>query len=174
MLVLAPAFLSSCLKDDDIDYNEWEQRNTKFVADKEMERDGLGEPVYTRYAPAWAPDAFVLLKWENDRFSTASSLSPMDNSVVRVKYALDNIDGTRISDSYSARASYGDSIYQCRPNDNIVGFWAALTQMKVGDRVTAIMPAVSAYGKVNNGTIPAYSTLVYTIELVSIPRYEVP
>ena len=173
LLSVAMTPMASCLKDEDVDYNAWEQENTRFVAEKAaLTENGL--PVYTRLAPTWAPEAFTLVKWENDRARTANNLQPMDNSLVRVQYALDDIYGNRLSDSYSATASYGDSIYQCRPNDNIVGFWHTLTEMRVGDEVTCIIPAVAGYGNVQNGSIPPYSTLVYKIKLVSIPRYEVP
>lgn len=165
--------LSSCLKDDEIDYTEWEQKNTRYVAEMEaLTKDGV--PVYTRLTPSWAPAAFTLVKWENDRALTSGNLKPMSNSLVRVKYELNDIDGNRIADSYSATASYGDSIYQTRPHDNIVGFWNTLTEMAVGDSVTCIIPAPAGYGNVQNGKIPPYSTLVYKIKLVSIPRYEVP
>ncbi|MDE7081253.1 MAG: FKBP-type peptidyl-prolyl cis-trans isomerase [Muribaculaceae bacterium] len=165
--------LTSCLNDDEPDYNEWQQLNSQYVAEKEALTEG-GIPVFTKLTPSWAPAAFTLVKWENDRNLTAKNLQPMDNSLVRVQYALDDIYGNRISDSYSATASYGDSIYQTRPMDNIVGFWNTLTEMRVGDEVTCIIPASAGYGNVQNGAIPPYSTLVYKIKLVSIPRYEVP
>lgn len=172
-LLSALTLLSSCLKDEVVDYTEWEKANTNFVVEKGALTEN-GQAVYTRLAPSWAPAAFTLVKWENDRSLTAKNLQPMDNSLVRVKYALDDIYGNRIADSYSATASYGDSIYQTRPLDNIVGFWNTLTEMRVGDKVTCIIPAAAGYGNVQTGSIPPYSTLVYSIELVSIPNYEVP
>lgn len=165
--------LTSCLKNDEVDYNEWADRNTQYVVDAEAKVNEDGSKVYTRLTPGWAPAAFTLIKWDNDRSETAGNLSPMDNSLVDVKYALDNIDGTRISDSYSM-TTYGEGIYRTRPNQNITGFWYALTQMRIGDKVTCIMPAAAGYGNVAYGSIPPYSTLVYTIELVDIPAYEIP
>lgn len=173
IIVLPALILSSCFKDEDVDYTDWEAANRRFVAEREAETVN-GVPVYTRLAPSWAPEAFVLVKWENDRSKTAKNLKPMDNSQVRVQYALDDINGNRLSDSYSMTASYGDSIYQTQPMKNITGFWHTLTEMRVGDEVTCIIPAVSGYGNLQNGPIPPYSTLVYRIKLVSIPRYEVP
>lgn len=173
LLAATASLLSSCLDDNDVDYNDWQQKNTAYVAEQEAKVVN-GAKVYTRIAPVWAPDAFTLVKWHNKRELTASALRPMDNSLVRVQYAVDDIDGNRIDDSYSFRAAYGDSIYECRPMDNIVGFWNTLTQMRVGDDVTCIIPANAGYGNVQNGKIPPYSTLVYRIKLVSIPRYEVP
>lgn len=172
LLILSTA-LSSCLKDDTVDYTEWEQQNTKFVADAENEKNPDGTSKYLRIAPDWAPKAFCLVKWENDRSLTAGNLRPLSNSVVRVKYDLESIEGKRISDSYSS-TTYGDSIYQTRPNSNIVGFWNCVTNMNVGDSVTCIMPYVSAYGETGSGSIKPYSTLVYHIKLVSIPAYELP
>lgn len=163
---------TSCLKDDEVDYSEWEEQNTKFVADAESLNSG-GKPVYTRLTPPWAPGAFTLVKWENDRSETSRNLQPLDNSLVHVKYALDDINGNRISDSYSM-TTYGEGIYQTRPNQNIVGFWYTLTQMHIGDKVTCIIPAAAGYGNVAYGSIKPYSTLVYTIELIDIPAYEIP
>lgn len=168
----ATLFMSSCLGDDEPDYSEWEARNTEFVTTAEAETEN-GRKVYTRMAPSWAPSAFILVNWLNDRSKTANNLQPLDNSLVRVKYALDNIDGTRIDDSYSL-TTYGDSIYQTKPMNNITGFWFLLTQMHEGDHVKCIMPAISAYGNVSQGTLQPYSTLVYDVELVSIPGFETP
>lgn len=164
--------LSSCIDDDEPDYTDWQARNTEYVEKAEASMvDGKKE--YSKMAPDWSPQAFILVKWVNDRAKTEKNLRPMDNSLVRVKYALDDIDGNRIDDSYSQK-TYGDSIYQTKPMNNITGFWFLLTQMRVGDRVKCIMPANSAYGNVTSGTLPPYSTLIYDVELVSMPGYEVP
>lgn len=165
--------LPSCLKDDTVSYNDWEKENTEYVESKANELDAQGQPVYTRLAPDWAPNAFTLVKWENDRALTAMNLRPLSNSVVNVKYDLSTIDGTRIGDSYSS-TTYGDSIYQTRPNQNILGFWNCVTNMNVGDSVTCIIPYVSGYGSTASGSIKPYSTLIYHIKLVSIPSYERP
>ena len=164
--------LSSCLDDNEVDYTQWRADNEKFITDAEAEtKDGV--KVYTRLTPPWAPSTFVLATWLNDRSENADELIPLDNSLVHVKYALDDINGNRISDSYSNK-TYGDGIYQTRPNQNIFGFWYVLTRMRKGDHVKCVMPATAAYGDVTYGSIPPYSTLVYDIELVDIKAYEVP
>ncbi|MDE5903383.1 MAG: hypothetical protein K2H21_09230, partial [Muribaculaceae bacterium] len=84
--------LTSCFNDDEPDYNEWQQLNSQYVAEKEALTEG-GIPVFTKLTPSWAPAAFTLVKWENDRNLTAKNLQPMDNSLVRVQYALDDIYG---------------------------------------------------------------------------------
>ncbi len=165
--------VSSCIKDNTVDYTEWEQKNTAFVAAAEAERNPDGSPTYTRIVPDWAPNAFSLVKWENDRTLTEKNLRPLSNSVIKVKYDLEDIEGRRISDSYTS-TTYGDSIYLCRPNQNIIGFWNCVTNMHVGDSVTCIMPYVSGYGSTANGSVKPYSTLIYHIKLVDITAYELP
>lgn len=167
LLCASLTLLSSCLGNDDEDYSEWKQQNEKYLAEMEQKAD------FTRLSPPWAPDAFVFVKWLNDRSKTAKNLSPLDNSVCNVKYILRNIEGDSISSSYKSTA-YGDSIYQTRPLNNIIGFWYTLTNMRVGDKVTAVMPPSAAYGTQKYGDIKPYSVLVYEIELVSIPAYVVP
>lgn len=177
LLILPSALIlltfASCINDTKTDYTEWEQRNTEYVTACQNQRNEDGTPVYTYLAPDWAPKAFCLVKWENDRSLTEKNLSPLSNSITKVKYDVETIDGTRISDSYSS-TTYGDSIYQSRPNQNIIGFWNCVTNMHVGDSVTCIIPAVAGYGSVANGNVKPYSTLVYHIKLVAIPAYERP
>lgn len=174
LLPLAAGLLSSCMGDNkEVDYTEWEQRNTAYIATQESLRKPDGSPLFTRIAPDWAPNAFCLVKWENNRALTAYNLRPLSNSVVNLKYDVDDIDGNRLSDSYSS-TTYGDSIYQCRPNQNIIGFWNCVTNMQVGDSVTCVIPYVAGYGSTGNGSIKPYSTLIYHIKLVSIPAYQLP
>ncbi|ULB34024.1 MULTISPECIES: FKBP-type peptidyl-prolyl cis-trans isomerase [Proteiniphilum] len=48
------------------------------------------------------------------------------------------------------------------------GFSTALQHMKVGDKWEIWIPWYMGYGEISSGTIPAYTTLVFEIELVSI------
>lgn len=165
--LLLACCLTSCFNDDDDDFSEWKKQNEAYVAEMEDNSE------YIRLTPPWSPASFTLTKWHNDRALTAKNLSPMDNSYCDVIYQLLNIEGDTIASSYKTQ-TYGDSIYRTRPSGNIIGFWYTLTQMHVGDSVTAIMPAVSAYGAATYGDVKPYSTLIYRIKLVGIPAYEVP
>lgn len=163
--------LTSCFNDGDdddkFDKKAWQQRNEAYVADAQQS----GE--YVTLTPPWAPQAISLVKWHNDRSLTAGNLSPLDNSLCDVKYECLDIDGTVIDSSYKSTI-YGDSIYRSRPSSNITGFWYLVTQMHVGDSVTAVLPAISAYGATNYGDIKANTTLIYNLKLVGIPAYEIP
>lgn len=95
----------------------------------------------------------------------------MDNSTVNIKYACIDIFDNVINDSYSM-TTYGDSIYQTTPASMITGVRAALPMMHIGDSVTLVMPYTAAYGTSAYGSIKPYSTLKFSLKLVSIPNYE--
>jgi len=173
-LVLPASLLlmSSCLSDDGIDndYREWYQKNIDYITKVENATvNGVKE--YDKVVPAWDQASFTLMKWHNDRSLTASRLSPLDNSTIAVKYLLTNIEGDTIDSSYGMTV-YGDSIYHCRPNQMITGFWIATTSMHVGDSVTAVIPYTSGYGASSSGSVLPYSTLIFQIKLDSIIAYE--
>mgnify|MGYP003526128322 FL=1 len=55
-----------------------------------------------------------------------------------------------------------------RLSDLIVGWQIALTQMRTGDHWMVYIPWEVGYGSRANGNIPAYSTLIFEMELVAI------
>lgn len=165
--------LTSCFDDKEPlseQYKEWRERNEQYILDQESKTNADGTPYYTKIIPSWAPEAYALVHWYNDRSLTSSNLSPMDNSTVKITYELFDIDGERISDSFSAP----DSIYTSKPLNNIVGVWAPLTHMHVGDSVAIVIPSQAGYGERNYGGIKPYSTLVYNVKLKAVSAYEVP
>ena len=55
-----------------------------------------------------------------------------------------------------------------RVNGLIEGFRTALLNMHTGDRWTVDNPWQQGYGKRRSGPIPAYSTLIFDLELIAI------
>lgn len=160
-------FLTGCFDDSDSlseQYKDWRTRNENYFDSVENTES------YTEIIPSWAPNTSVLVRWHNDRSLTQNNLSPMDNSTVAITYELFNIDGKKISDSFANR----DSLYISKPSQNIIGVWAALTNMNVGDSVTMVIPSAAGYGESNRTDIPPYSTLVYNIKMKAITAYEMP
>lgn len=163
---------TSCFEDDtkiSDEYAEWRQQNLDYITKAEAETEG-GKPYYSRIAPSWAPDAYTLIHWHNDTNVTRKNLKPMDNSTVGITYELFDIEGNRISDSFSNT----DSLYRSMPSNNITGVWYALTSMHVGDSVTLVIPSEAGYGERSYGGIKPYSTLIYNIKLKNISAYEMP
>lgn len=167
------AALTGCFNDPESTaekYREWKEKNEAYVAEQELLTNPDGTPYYRKIVPSWAPDAYALVHWYNDPALTENNLSPMDNSTVSITYELFDIEDKRLSDSFSST----DSLYTSRPSQNIVGVWAPLTHMHVGDSVRIIIPYQAGYGEIGNGTINPYSTLVYNIKLKKINAYEIP
>lgn len=173
MIFAMGAALTSCFDDDNSTaekYREWRELNEKYLIEAQGKTDESGAPYYTQIIPSWAPNTYVLVHWHNDRAMTAGNLSPMDNSTTQITYELFNVNGDRISDSFSNT----DSIYTSRPSSNIIGMWTALTHMNVGDTVTMVIPSSAGYGIMNTGSIQPYSTLIYNVKLKAVTAYEVP
>lgn len=171
VLSLLSVILSGCLKDEDGgDYKEWKKQNDEYLVTFDTEVAG-GRNGYTKIVPTWAPSNSVYIKWHNDRSQTAANLSPLSNSTVNITYALEDIEGTSLGDSFSNTAN-GDSIYQSKPNQNIVGMWAAMLEMHAGDSVTMVIPYISGYGaRIINGIKP-YSNLIYHVKMKEVVKYE--
>lgn len=162
LLMLA---LTGCNDDDSpSDYQEWKNRNTAYIDQKKAETNPDGTKVFETVVPDFAPGTYVLMRWDNDRSLTAGNLSPMDNSTVNVNYRLTDIDGKLVD---------GHDDFVTMPQNTVIGFWSALTHMKVGDTVTAVVPCEAGYGDTYYGSIKPYTTLIFTITLNSIVGYEI-
>ena len=171
-LPLLPLLLSGCLKDDNgsIPYMEWKKQNDEYITRLESEVSA-GTSEYTKFSPDWAPYNSVFIKWHNDRSLTASNLKPLSTSTVNITYSMTDIDGNDLGDSFSATV-WGDSIYQSKPNQNILGMWIAMINMHEGDSVTMVIPYISGYGARAMSTIKPYSNLIYNVKMKKVVKYE--
>ena len=84
-------------------------------------------------------------------------------SIVSVFYKGMLINGNVFDDN--TQQGYPDAF---RLADLITGWQIALTQMRVGDHWIVYIPYQVGYGTRDNGPIPAYSTLIFEVELVAI------
>lgn len=157
--------LSSCLKGEVDEYEAWRKVNDEYNAN-------IDKSEFTEIIPDWAPQNSVYIKWHNDRSLTATNLVAMSTSTVDIKYELEDIEGNNLGNSYSVAS--GDSVYQSKPNSNIVGMWIAMTTMHVGDSATLIIPYNSGYGAEKRGSIKPYSTLIYRVKIKDIKAYDKP
>lgn len=170
--------LTSCLGNDDnsYDYTSWINQNESYFTRMQDTIGADGKKVFETITPVWVPGVSILAQWHNDRSLTASNLVPMDNSTVKVQYVVNYVNGVTLdSSSWSHSGSswdLSDSTYICKPSDNIVGFWAMLTNMHVGDSVTCVIPMNAAYGASSTSVMP-YSTLIYHMKLKAITAFEV-
>lgn len=129
--------------------NEYKLRNEAFMQalrDGEEELFEISQGVLVK----------IIKSGEGDR-------SPRAGNVVTVHYTGSLINGKVFDDS--RKRGYPEAF---RLSDLIVGWQIALTQMRVGDHWIVYIPYEVGYGKRDNGAIPAYSTLVFDMELVAI------
>jgi peptidylprolyl isomerase/FKBP-type peptidyl-prolyl cis-trans isomerase FklB len=89
---------------------------------------------------------------------------PARSDTVTVHYIGRLTDGTQ----FDASGGDGSGEASFTVGGVIAGFGAALKLMRPGDRWTVSIPAYLAYGDQAKPKIPAGSTLVFEIELVSI------
>lgn len=87
---------------------------------------------------------------------------PSERSVVTVHYTGRTIDGKQFD------SSLGGVPVAFRLNELIEGWIIALQHMCIGDKWEIYIPAELGYGKYSQPGIPAYSTLIFELELCSI------
>lgn len=90
------------------------------------------------------------------------SKHPTPQSVITAHYTGKTIDG-KVFDS-----SKGGTPLAIRLSELIDGWIIALQNMTIGDKWEIYIPAEMGYGKYSQPGIPAYSTLIFEIELLGI------
>lgn len=93
----------------------------------------------------------------------SGSSCPQLNSIVFVNYTGRLIDGT-VFDTTEGQALPA----YFRVRDLIIGWQAALLRMHAGDRYEIFIPARYGYGAMRMDDIPAWSTLIFDIQLLKI------
>lgn len=93
----------------------------------------------------------------------AGTVSPQLSSVVTVHYRGTLINGREFDNSW--KRSCPEAF---RLNQVIEGWQQALQQMHVGDKWIVYIPYTLGYGNRPSGPIPAFSTLVFEVELLGI------
>lgn len=93
----------------------------------------------------------------------SGTVSPRPDNVVSVHYRGALIDGREFDNSYERNCPEA-----FRLNQVIEGWQIALQQMHVGDKWVVYIPYTSGYGNRASGPIPAFSTLIFEVELLGI------
>ena len=91
------------------------------------------------------------------------SISPTVRSIVSVHYRGTLIDGKEFDNSYKRNCP--EAFRLC---DVIDGWQLALQQMHVGDKWIIYIPYELGYGSKACAGIPAFSTLIFEVELLGI------
>lgn len=158
--VAALLLLPSCFgNSESTDFSAWRELNQEYIDSISMVTED-GKLVYSRISPVWDPSFSIYVQWHNEE-ENPSFVTPLSTSTCHVKYTLTNVAGDTLDSS---------AAFTCVPNQMVTGFMAALTNMRVNDTVTAVIPYTAGYGAYGYGSVPPYSTLVFGIRLDSISR----
>jgi FKBP-type peptidyl-prolyl cis-trans isomerase FkpA len=99
--------------------------------------------------------------------TTAEGDKPAATDTVEVHYSGTLIDGTKFDSSYDRNAP------ATFPLNRVIPGWTEGVQlMPVGSKFKFVIPPELAYGEQDTPTIPANSTLVFEVELLSIDKPE--
>ena len=90
---------------------------------------------------------------------------PLYTSTVKVYYKETLVDGTKFDQKLFEDGSPFTTLVA---GQTILGWTVALQHMHVGDKWEVWIPQELGYGKTGQGEIPAYSTLIFEMELVEI------
>ncbi len=92
---------------------------------------------------------------------------PSETDTVEVHYTGTLIDGTKFDSSHDRGQTATFPL-----NRVIAGWTEGLQLMTVGSKYKFVIPSELAYGEQDSPAIPAHSTLVFEVELVSIDKAE--
>lgn len=171
--LLIGVVFSACDKESTWEkYEKWAYANIEFFNEKVAQTSEDGTPYYSRLVPDWNQGAFVLIK----KYKEGNGGTPYYNSTVTVKYKGYDCDGNLFDSSASGKNGAVDY----KISDLTDGWQIALLYMAVGDSCELIVPYQLGYGETGrsdsygNYVIKPYSTLVFGVELVGIPKLEKP
>ncbi|MBO7259923.1 MAG: FKBP-type peptidyl-prolyl cis-trans isomerase [Bacteroidaceae bacterium] len=192
--VIALAFVfTSCEETEEFnEFSNWKERNDKFI-------DSIANVVANYSAEPIAPydaeegDMFRILsfkldpnkEWGKNRYVYCKVIKrgegteiPYFTDSIRMNYRARLIPSENYPMGYIADQSFKTP--EMNPEINSpVAFWipnlidgmaSALQQMRVGDIWRMYIPYTIGYGTQKASTIPAYSTLVYDVNLTEIAR----
>ncbi len=191
--VAAVFCLSSCKETDDtvVEFENWQQKNeayfnAKYNSVKQAIASGdtswkIFKSFSKDYSTTGTASDYILVKVLNEG---SGSGSPLYTDSVRVHYRGQLLASASYVDSSDSELGYVfDTSWSTTTFDDRIfvpskfgvsgvvdGFSTALQHMRIGDRWRVYIPYQLGYGTSDNGSIPAYSTLVFDLALAAYYR----
>lgn len=188
--LLSPLVLASCSEDDNTveEFPDWRNTNEAYFSDilstAKVNTDGSWK-VFLSYAledtiPTTDND-YIAVKVLREGPSAADDVNyehcPMFTDSVKVNYRGRLVPSTSYAEGYVFDQSYvsdepdNTSLpVKFRVGDLVTGFTTALQYMHIGDYWRVYIPYWLGYGSTGSTSIPAYSTLIFDIELKAYYR----
>ena len=171
--------LTSCEETTDVgEFDNWQSRNTQFIDSiagvarantygdwKVILADGL-DPM-----KQWGNDCYVYCQVIEEGSGTEHPLftdSVVVNYSGRLMPSATYPDGFLFDSSYSGDFNHSFNVPVGMPlSGTVPGFYTAVQDMVAGDRWKVYIPYQLGYGEKVSASIPACSTLIFDINLVS-------
>ena len=96
---------------------------------------------------------------------TTEGAQPQEGQIARIKFAASYLDGTQLGDSEQLGDYYDVVVGEGKV---LKGLEEAVAMMRVGEKARFVLPYTLAYGTNAFGSIPAYSNLVFDVELLDV------
>ena len=96
---------------------------------------------------------------------TTEGAQPQDGQIARIKFVASYLDGTPLGDSEQLGDYYDVVVGEGKV---LKGLEEAVAMMRVGEKARFVFPYTLAYGTNSYGSIPAYSNLVFDVELLDV------
>ena len=146
LLFLFALSSTSCSKNESLKQKE-EELLQQYLSDNNIDVEATSSGLYY----------IETLEGTGDRPTTGQS--------VKVDYIGTLIDGTKFDSSYDRGHPFQFNIGM---HQVIEGWDEGISYMKSGGKATLIIPSELGYGSTGAGSIPPYSTLIFSVELISI------
>jgi peptidylprolyl isomerase len=139
------------------------QKPAPAGADVTSVTDDLTTKPEIEVTPADAPTEVVV---EDIVVGDGDAVVAADDPRIEAHYVAYLTDGTEVDSSWEGETPIEANLSQLVP-----GWSEGLDGMKVGGRRVIVLPADQAYGETGtpDGTIPPGATLIYVVDLVSLP-----
>lgn len=179
LLLTALTFLASCDESKEVgEYDNWQQRNEAFI-------DSIAVVARANVDGDWAvflSDGLDPEKqWDNDYYVYCRKLNdvegtehPMYTDTVVVDYSGRLIPTKSYPAGFIFDSSYDGELdpsfdvpVKFSLRSTVSGFCTALQRMSAGSRWMLYIPAAIGYGVTDMSGVPAFSTLIFDVNLVS-------
>ena len=157
--LLATIILTTCTKDNSEELKEQEMKLLQqYLVDHNITQQPTASGLY--YIP----------------IEEGTGISPDEGTYIEIHYVGELIDGTVFTTSYEQTADAQgiyDEEFLYGPAKLHLGYIGlqglneGIQLMKVGGKAKLILPSSLALGGNASGSVPAYSTVIYTIELLA-------
>lgn len=175
LIVTSLSFTACSENDDSVDiYANWDARNQNFI--DSIASEAKAKPNEWKVILSYKLNPDLGTTFSNNDYvyckiiRSATNIDiPNFTDIVSVNYRGSLINGEVFDQNYTGVYDF----LLCNPVDLkldevVTGFSTALQGMSVGDRWQVYIPSELAYGLNSSGKIPAYSTLIFDIDLVGI------